>query len=710
MNRYFLSIFIKQLNQFKEKIIFFIAYSKLRISTFILGYQSPYKTILLDHPSELSLYINPTSTPSFDLKESVSLINFTITINPLVSIVIYNNLMIESTLHCLLSIYKNIPKATFEILILDNIFQDSDRNIINKIEGVQLIKATDDDGLGHAFNNCSKYAKGRFLQFLNSHSIVTTGWLDHLLNIYQYHSDCGIVGSKVINHEGLIIEAIGISSADGSIAYFGRGEDNKRSTFNYVSEVDFCSVTSFIIEKEVFCKAGQFDIHHNNINYQLSDLSNTLRIINKKSFFQHLSIIILQTKIERNQLYQTKSDFLQSKNWFYNKWKHQLLFDHFPINENLFFSRDRSNSKKNILIIDHYIPQPDRDAGSRSIRCFIDVFQKIGLNVKLWPENLHYDSSYAVLLQQEGIEIFYGHEFLFNFDSWSKHFGQYFDYVFLNRPHISIKFIHSLKKHFHGKLLYYGHDLHFLRLESEYNITGDKRLLKSSKVMKNLETSIWRLTDVNYYPSMEEVHLIKQLNPKINVKCLQPYYFKNSSLKTVHPTLNNDIIFVAGFSHPPNIDAALWLVNEIMPLIWAFKPLVTLTLVGSNPSKEVLNLATERVIITGYVTDDNLNTLYSKARLVVVPLRFGGGVKNKILEAMSKGIPVITTSAGIQGLPELTEIIPVRNSSKEFSDSVLYLFENDTAWIKTSTTSIRYIQENYSINSMIDFFKIELNL
>src|SRR5690606_35530053 len=132
-----------------------------------------------------------------------------------------------------------------------------------------------------------------------------------------------------------------------------------------------------------------------------------------------------------------------------------------------------------------------------------------------------------------------------------------------------------------------------------------------------------------------------------------PFQFKDFVIAD-KPHEGQKILFVAGFRHAPNVDAASWLASDIMPLVWQTCPQATLYLVGSNPTTDVKKLAIPgRVIVTGSVSEQDLAQHYASARVSVVPLRFGAGVKLKVLETMQCGVPLVTTTVGLQGLPDV---------------------------------------------------------
>src|SRR5579872_1877377 len=91
-----------------------------------------------------------------------------------------------------------------------------------------------------------------------------------------------------------------------------------------------------------------------------------------------------------------------------------LAKEQFPPGQEIMRARDRSSERKTALIVDHYVPQPDQDAGSRTRAAIIECLLHAGYVVKFWPDNLVYDHGYTEALQRLGIEVFYGTTFIFS--------------------------------------------------------------------------------------------------------------------------------------------------------------------------------------------------------------------------------------------------------------------------------------------------------
>jgi glycosyltransferase involved in cell wall biosynthesis len=122
-------------------------------------------------------------------------------------------------------------------------------------------------------------------------------------------------------------------------------------------------------------------------------------------------------------------------------------------------------------------------------------------------------------------------------------------------------------------------------------------------------------------------------------------------LPNLEPAANEDsgsLLFVGNFTHPPNVDAALWLAREILPRVRARHARAHLTLVGIFPPPEVLALAGAGVSVTGPVPA--IDPYFQRAAVCVAPVRIGGGMRTKVLQAMAYGKPVVTTARGAEGL------------------------------------------------------------
>jgi sugar transferase (PEP-CTERM/EpsH1 system associated) len=167
-------------------------------------------------------------------------------------------------------------------------------------------------------------------------------------------------------------------------------------------------------------------------------------------------------------------------------------------------------------------------------------------------------------------------------------------------------------------------------------------------------------------------------------------HFENS-----HISKKYDIVFAGNMNYPPNIAAAIFLVEEILPKLKSQFPSVTVLIAGANPSTEVQNLASDNVTVSGWMND--IREAYCESRVFVAPMFIGAGMQNKILEAMSSELPVITTTLAAEAFKEKNHSnIIEANSNFEFAKAIQYYLLNEGAQVSDGKKNRIYVEEKYS--------------
>ena len=158
-----------------------------------------------------------------------------------------------------------------------------------------------------------------------------------------------------------------------------------------------------------------------------------------------------------------------------------------------------------------------------------------------------------------------------------------------------------------------------------------------------------------------------------------------------------NILTMGTLYYPPNADGIRWFVQEVFPLVRQKMPKVTLTIIGKNPPNDFVRMADDResgVTVTGFV--EELDPYFAKSALMVIPVRAGGGMRVRILEAFARAMPVVTTTVGLEGIQaQPGRDVLVEDSPVEFARAVMELFQNTELQDKLSRNGRQLVEDKY---------------
>lgn len=610
---------------------------------------------------------------------------------------VYNQL--AYTLICVTSLLRLKTDYSYEILIGDDASTDNTHEVFSNLHSsIKVIHHKENLGFIRNCNATAQYARGDYLLFLNNDTIVLPGALDALVSIFKTRKDAGLVGAKLLNSDGTLQEAGGIIWNDGSGWNYGRGDDESLSAYNYVREVDYCSGACLLTTLNIWRQLNGFNELYSPAYYEDTDFSFRVREIKKKVYYQPLAELIHYEGISngRNLSLGLKKHQSINQKKFFERWKGVLEKDHHSLETELIIAKARAKEKKTILFIDHEIPTPDQDAGSKSILSYIKFFIKKDFKVILLANNHKENQPYSDLFRNMGVEILIGNKFSQNWKQWFIQYGKYIHYVFLSRPHTSLRWIGPLRTYTSAKLLFYGHDLVSRTRKRAYDEIGVEEHKKTALEFKEHEDAIHSLVDAIFYPSQVEVdYLSAQMNSN-HIRQIPLYIYENGKKNTNYfPSQRNGLLFVGGFRHPPNKDAISWFIEHAFSQVQKALSNIQLTIVGANMPSEFLKLNSKSIIIKSNISDEELDQIKNNVRLTIAPLRFGGGIKGKIVESLASGLPVITTPIGAEGLKSRDNFLII-SSLHDFAKEIIRIYDNYELLSELSVRGLEYVEKNFS--------------
>lgn len=243
-------------------------------------------------------------------------------------------------------------------------------------------------------------------------------------------------------------------------------------------------------------------------------------------------------------------------------------------------------------------------------------------------------------------------------------------------------------------------DVHYTRLRAKAELTSNNKDLLQADDVRKRELAAYRASDGVIAVSQKDGGILRDEIPGLPVNIIPNIHRVPAMPARRDETAGHNMVFVGGFRHEPNVDAMLYFCEEVLPLIRQDIPDATLTIIGSSPPDEILALAGEAVRVMGFVPDTT--PFLNEANVSIAPLRYGGGLKGKVGEALSHGLPVVTTRFGIEGY-DLTPGVNVLigDTAAEFANHVTGLFKDNALRRSIGQAGNAYMRENFSSDTIM---------
>lgn len=610
----------------------------------------------------------------------------------------------EMTRDCLESIRDAGAGATFEVVLVEDASGEAEMDRFATVAGLRYLRNASNLGFLRSVNAALPSLRGRYVHLLNNDTRVRPGWLDALLHTHALFPDCGVAGSRLVGGDGLLQEAGAVVWSDGDGWNVGRGSAADDPAHDGLREVDYVSGASVLLPADLFRAVGGFDERYAPAYYEDTDLSFRLRERGMKTYYQPRSVVVHAEGGSHGTDTGAGGKAWQRRNRevFRQRWTAELARAQCPRGTLPFLASRRAQLRRMVLVADRHAPHTDRDAGSRAIWQFMRELQECGFDVRFWSLLPERDARYRALLEMHGIEYLDASRCSGGFRGWMAEHGAYLDDLVLSRPEVAEALLPQARGVTAARIVYYGHDIHFLRLQGQHEAEGGGDAAAVAR-MRAREIAVWRQSDVVLYPSAAEVReataVLEAEGETRIVEAMPLFGFPPRAAAAPVPGGRAGLLFVGGFAHAPNRDGIRWFVAEAWSRLRAAFPDLRLAVAGAGADGLFDGLDADGVEVLGAVGEAELADRYAQSRVAIAPLRFGAGVKGKVLEAMNAGLPCVTTAVGIQGI-EGASGLEVADDAAAFAERVAALLTDDDRWRRAAERAMAWIDRHYSVEAL----------
>ncbi|HEX8499710.1 MAG TPA: glycosyltransferase [Pyrinomonadaceae bacterium] len=596
----------------------------------------------------------------------------------------------EFTFQCLRSLVRELDFADAEVVVVDNASTDETRELLSHFRGlVRVIPNEENRGFVDACNQGAAVARGRYLVFLNNDTVVLPGWLGALVGTAESDEKVGAVGSLLLYPDGRVQEAGAVVWSDGEAFHYGWGKSPDDPRFAFAREVDYCSGASLLVRRELFERLGGFDRRYAPAYYEDVDLCMGVRSLGSRVVYQPASRLYHYEGATAGA--DTSAGFKRfqpvNRAKFYDKWRGVLGREHRPKDP---AAAERAANRRwdcQVAVFDDRVPVPERDAGSTRMFHILRALSGwchpvlVTTSKRVWPEHER-------RLWEEGVETASALELprLMR--------ARRFRAAVVSRPDVAEALLESIRRADpRVRVIFDTVDLHFVRHEREAAVTGDARAAREAARYRELEARLARRSDLVWFASSTDREAFERVAPGV----------ASAVVPTVHPPRGRGLpfeerahlFFVGSFAHRPNVDAVDFFAREVLPLVREQLPGVELFVAGDEAPPVLAGHAPAGVRLLGYVPD--IAPLFSQSRIFVAPMRFGAGMKGKVGDALSHGLPVVTTAVGAEGMSLRDgEEALFADTAEDFAAAVVRLYRDGGLWRRLSSNAHAHAERHFS--------------
>lgn len=343
------------------------------------------------------------------------------------------------------------------------------------------------------------------------------------------------------------------------------------------------------------------------------------------------------------------------------------------------------------IALDQGVPDPARDAGSGAILSHLEALIRLGYGVEFASaHNLTRVPAHDGIAAR-GITPWHA-PWIASIEELLAAAGPGVDLVYIHRLPVMRRYAALVRDWCpNARLVFCVADLHYLRaarrLALETGVAMAAALATAPiAALRAQEHAACLAADAVIVHSRAEADLLAADVPAAAVHVL-PWHIPLAPVAAPWEQ-RRGVAFIGSYGHPPNLDAAQMLLDAVMPIVWAKAPGLPLVLAGSDLPASLAARAGPQVEILGHVAD--LATLWNRVRLTAAPLRFGAGLKGKILASLAAGLPCVTTPIGAEGIPPEALAGGIADGPEALAEAILRLHDDAAANRQAAEAGLAY--------------------
>ena len=543
------------------------------------------------------------------------------------------------------------------------------------------------DGIGQV--------QGEFVVLISDVLVAQSGWLSAVDEVFARFSECAAVSALILDANGRVESAGSAVDEDARLRAAGRGLVADDARVNAVARVA-CPGAGFVaVRANIWGDIAPSFSTETPFGAGLASISLLLAERGECVYLQPFARFTRGVAANPGEL-------SSEAKWHdaYARWLIRRRFE-----KQFAQTGERGDvivlaRRPKVVIIDAFVPKPDQDSGSVDVFWYMRIFQAFGYEISFIAAfGAAPQESYADELRRWGVRVQYAVG-LASLNQLALDEAKDARLVVVQRVIVARHVIGPLREAApHVKIVFGTVDLHHLREERTAIHDRSAEALDAAHALRRQEILTVSMSDATIVVSRLEEEILRGILPGANLHRIPIPRMPARSLKSFME--RSGVIFVGGFAHRPNVDAVNYLVEDIWPLVRKRLPSVTLSIVGSNATPEIqaLDSSATGVRVVGFVQD--LETVFDAARVSVAPLRFGAGVKGKVVSSLIHGLPCVLSKVASEGMGLINgEHMLEGDSAEDIAAAIVRLHEDPQTWARIADAGFEIANAEYSVQTV----------